>query len=146
MENPIEEAEGPKKGVTITTIHEAKGLEWKRVFVPRCYNDFLPSPFWPDKKEGFGYVPDSLTFETYKKFGGPEHTWKTPMDKFEKACMEHLYEECRVLYVAMTRARDGLVISYPRMVADRDGRQDKMMSCFLRDIINDPNVLFRKLP
>ena len=34
------------RGVTVGTIHSAKGLEWDTVFVVRCNNDILPMTPW----------------------------------------------------------------------------------------------------
>lgn len=37
-----DEEEGPKKKVTISTIHAAKGLEWPVVFIPAVYEGSIP--------------------------------------------------------------------------------------------------------
>jgi DNA helicase-2/ATP-dependent DNA helicase PcrA len=47
--------------------------------------------------------------------------------------MGDLEEERRLMYVAVTRARDELVLSYVRKFAYREGVRDAFPSCFLRD-------------
>ena len=75
-------AVGAEEGyVTLTTIHSAKGLEWKVVF---------------------------LIWAAEGRFPGPLN-----------ADAEGLEEERRLMYVAATRARDELYISYPIHMFDR---------------------------
>jgi DNA helicase-2/ATP-dependent DNA helicase PcrA len=62
--------------VVLSTIHQAKGLEWHAVFLIHLLEGFFPSPRALDEA------------------GGEE-------------------EERRIFYVAMTRARDELYLSYP---------------------------------
>ncbi|MCL2880579.1 MAG: RNA helicase, partial [Treponema sp.] len=73
-----------RDGVHIMTIHAAKGLEFDHVFVPGCEDNILPFTL-------FGEDNQSPTERT-----------------------AHLEEERRLLYVAMTRARIGLVLSWAR--------------------------------
>ncbi len=76
--------EDPSDTLVLSTIHQAKGLEWSRVFVPRLIEDSFPNPRALDEP------------------GGEE-------------------EERRIFYVAVTRAMDELVLTYPEMIA-RGGR------------------------
>lgn len=79
-------------GVTLTSIHAAKGLEWEAVFVVGCSE---------------GLLPISLA--------------ETP---------EAIDEERRLMYVAVTRARQHLTLSYAR--ARRDGgKATRKVSRFL---------------
>ena len=72
----------PDEGyLTLSTIHSAKGLEWKVVF---------------------------LIWAADGRFPGPQ-----------SASPEDLEEERRLMYVAGTRARDELYISYPMYMFDR---------------------------
>ncbi len=70
---PYEDEEDP---LTLTTIHSAKGLEWKNVFVIQCLDGIIPSGFSLDNEE-------------------------------------KIDEELRLLYVACTRARERLFLTYP---------------------------------
>jgi DNA helicase-2/ATP-dependent DNA helicase PcrA len=69
-------ADDGDSSVVLSTIHQAKGLEWHAVFVIHLLEGFFPSPRALDEE------------------GGEE-------------------EERRIFYVAMTRARDELYLSYP---------------------------------
>ena len=69
--------------LVLSTIHSAKGLEWKAVFVIQARD---------------GYIPMVVNFED---------------DEDEEA----LDEELRLLYVAVTRAKDSLYVVWPRETA-----------------------------
>ncbi len=87
--------------VVLSTIHQAKGLEWDAVFVMRLVQGGFPHE------------------RAYGERGGIE-------------------EERRLLYVAVTRARKHLYITYP-MTDGRDGTQYFEPSMFLADI--DPLLI-----
>lgn len=77
---PGSESEDDAKGVTLATIHAAKGLEWDHVFLVQAAEEILP--------------------HAYAMRGGEEE----------------IAEERRLLYVAITRARLGLSMSYPTIL------------------------------
>lgn len=80
--------------VSILTVHGAKGLEWPVVFLPG-----LTSRRFPSSMSGRGrnwVLPESL-------FSAPARA------RYEGGDVD----ERRLFYVAMTRARDQLYISYP---------------------------------
>jgi superfamily I DNA/RNA helicase len=74
-------------GVTLSTIHGAKGREWDAVLLVRVNEDTLP-----------------LSQADYEEDG--------------EVAAEHVREERRLLYVAMTRARRHLAISYTMVGPD----------------------------
>lgn len=76
--------------VQIMTIHQAKGLEWPIVFVPCMVDKRFPSSMVGYKQKW--YVPEDL-FDV-KRYEG------------------ELEDERRIFYVAITRARDILCVSY----------------------------------
>ena len=78
------EADESSDHLVLSTIHQAKGLEWSRVFIPRLV------------EEGFPGV------RALSEEGGED-------------------EERRVFYVAVTRAKDELYLTYPLTLA-RGGR------------------------
>ena len=75
-------------GVRLMTLYQAKGLEFPIVFVPN-----LLDGEWPVKEQGEGLFPRDLLRET------------VPVGDI------HTDEERRLLYVAMTRAQDRLILS-----------------------------------
>ncbi|MGO9056984.1 MAG: ATP-dependent helicase [Candidatus Binataceae bacterium] len=88
--------------VTLSTIHSAKGLEWKVVFIIWAADGRFPGP--------------------------------------QSADPESLEEERRLMYVAGTRARDELYISYPIHMFDRNvGYVMGSVSRFLEDV--GPEIL-----
>ena len=95
------------EGVRLMTLYQAKGLEFTNVFIPQLVKDE-----WPAREYGSGLFPKELL---------KEHV--PPGDI-------HTQEERRLLYVAMTRARDRLVLT---SVASQAG-QPKEPSPFLLDL------------
>ncbi|MHB8573468.1 MAG: ATP-dependent helicase [Candidatus Dormibacteria bacterium] len=84
------ELDGRLDAVRIMTVHGAKGLEFDHVFVPSLVDGRFPS-----REQGDPFhLPDTLVPEP-----APEGD-------------AHLEEERRLLYVAMTRARDSLTLSW----------------------------------
>ena len=66
------------EAVSLITMHAAKGLEFKNVFIPGCTGKIMPFTLYGDKTE------------------------------------EKLLEEERLLFVAMTRTKERLFISWPK--------------------------------
>lgn len=76
-------------GVTVTTVHQAKGLEWPVVFVPCLTASRFPS-----------------------RMTGRAKDWLIPRERFPAARYEGSDDdERRLFYVALTRARDHLYVS-----------------------------------
>lgn len=75
-------------GVRLMTLYQAKGLEFRHVFIPHLLADE-----WPTKEGWSGYFPPELLREPITGEG------------------LHTEEERRLLYVAMTRAQDTLTLT-----------------------------------
>ena len=92
-------------GIQIMTIHQSKGLEFPVVIIPSLKQDNFPMKYVnPNPESGwiYGspayYTPDDcLKYPKFDEEFGPE--------------LSHDMEEERVLYVAMTRAEDVLILS-----------------------------------
>ena len=91
--------------VTITTIHKSKGLEYPVVILPKTGTRFLlSSKSKIETHNSFGFAFDCVSKERVK--------YKSPL---KNALMnikkyEGLSEEMRILYVALTRAKEKLII------------------------------------
>ncbi len=94
--------------VRIMTIHKSKGLEFPVVFVSQCGKQFntrtLSAPVLMHHELGLGinYVDEQKRF-SYKMI--PKNAVR------DKIAEENLSENMRVLYVALTRAREKLFIT-----------------------------------
>lgn len=94
--------------INILTIHKAKGLEWETVYIPNCVEGSFP---WIAPSGGIR-LPEKL------------------VGNYVSAADEKLAEERRLMYVAMTRAKDNLVISYSR---SHNGRTTRRPSRFISE-------------
>jgi DNA helicase-2/ATP-dependent DNA helicase PcrA len=85
----ISEDEKPLDAVVLSTVHQAKGLEWQLVFVPALQARRFPS---------------SMT--------GIKQFWTIPEDLFDLRRYEgNIDDEARLFFVAITRAADHLILS-----------------------------------
>ncbi len=89
------------EGVTILTVHSAKGLEWPVVFVAGMADGEFPLPLKLDRD----FDPDALW--QWKIAPGLPVSERERQERF-------LEEERRLAYVAMTRARSELHLTWPR--------------------------------
>ncbi|MBI5222101.1 MAG: ATP-dependent helicase [Candidatus Magasanikbacteria bacterium] len=97
------------ESVSVITIHKAKGLEFKYVFVVNLVEDHFPSRRRGEAME----IPLALVRESL-----PEGDF-------------HIQEERRLFYVAITRAKDGLFLT---SATDYGGARAKKISRFLDEL------------
>jgi DNA helicase II / ATP-dependent DNA helicase PcrA len=117
-EEEVAQVEEVEAAVQVMTIHQAKGLEFEAVFVPALVEGRLPQPHRPDRFR----IPAQLAGEV----AGKE---------------DQVAEERRLLYVAMTRARDRLRLSW----ADRyEGSRTWRPSRFLAELEGTSANLLRR--
>ncbi len=101
--------------IRIMTIHAAKGLEAKYVFLP----------LWRTKAKssGKGYLIENKPRTFALRYFDP-HKNQYLEEEYKKACdirkQKEEQEEKRLLYVALTRACDGLFIYYPEKLILKD--------------------------
>jgi len=105
---------GGVDAVQLVTIHQSKGLEWPLVFVPCMVRQRFPS-----------------------SMVGKGRTWLISPELFDVAKYEgDLESERKLMYVALTRAKDVAVVSY---FTSMNGRR-KGRSAFVGDIEDLPHV------
>nr|WP_076707674.1 ATP-dependent DNA helicase [Microbacterium oleivorans] len=127
--------------VQLLTIHGSKGLEWDAVAVVRGVEEELPARLQDSKGWlGFGVLPYSFRGD---REWLPELRWrahdaptqqdlKTALASFADGIRErHLAEERRLAYVAVTRAREHLLISASPWAGTKKPRE---VSRFVREI------------
>lgn len=90
---PNSESRRGQGKLMVSTIHAAKGLEWKVVFVPRWNEGFIPSR--------------APTVEEVQPDGTVRQRQPT-----EAELRQHAEEERRLAHVAVTRAKEQLVMTY----------------------------------
>ncbi len=89
--------------IKVSTVHSAKGLEWDHVFVMDANDDTYPA------------------FTTKQLSDGP--------GTVEKLRLQHyLAEDKRTLYVALTRAKKCLYISYPKKVKSFSKQKSRFLT------------------
>jgi DNA helicase-2/ATP-dependent DNA helicase PcrA len=99
--------------VAVMTVHKAKGLEFPIVFLPGLVTDRFPAR---GRRETLG-LPVELVDEVLPEGDG------------------HLQEERRLFYVAMTRARDELVMTH---AAEAAGGRPRRISPFVVEALDLP--------
>ncbi len=91
--------------VTITTIHKSKGLEYPVVILPKTSTKFnLASKSKIETHNRFGFAFDCVS-DKHIKYKSPV---KNALMNVKKN--EGLSEEMRILYVALTRAKEKLIV------------------------------------
>ncbi|HUQ43866.1 MAG TPA: ATP-dependent DNA helicase [Candidatus Limnocylindria bacterium] len=103
--------------VHVMTVHKAKGLEFPVVFLPGLVADRFPAR---SRREPLA-MPLELVDEILPEGDG------------------HLQEERRLFYVAMTRARDELVLSHS---AESSGGRARRVSPFVLEALDLPTAGF----
>ena len=103
-----------EQGVNLLTAHGSKGLEFQQVFLLGCIKDN-----WEPKGRTSNYrfpFPDTLTFSN------------------EEDAME---ARRRLFYVAMTRAKERLYISYPK---EKNTGKTIQRSIFVDELLSETNM------
>ena len=116
--NSFDKREAPKAdgAVKIITAHASKGLEYPIVFFVGAEKSIAPPKNRTkyEYSEGFGL---GMYTETASGLALVENPTKAIIE--EKKQREHLEEEARVLYVALTRARERLYVLAPKSNPDK---------------------------
>jgi DNA helicase-2/ATP-dependent DNA helicase PcrA len=108
-----------KGKVVVATMHKAKGLEWDRVYLMSVNNYDFPSgeegdPYIAEK----WFIRDHLNLEAEALaqlktvFSTDEYEWYQEGQPTRQARLDYARERLRLLYVAITRAKKELVITW----------------------------------
>ncbi len=108
----IEDLNVRKQAVHLSTVHKAKGREWENVFLYQCL----------DKKWGNNRKRELIKLPV-------EILKNTNLDTKERN-----EDERRLFYVALTRAKNQIVISHPDTVITEGHSRDVVPSMFLIEV------------
>lgn len=130
---PIQTASGVADAVTIMSIHKSKGLEFPVVFLcglARQFNqESIRAQVLCDRELGLGLS----CVDTIKRIQYPSLAKNAIAAKIKS---EEISEELRVLYVAMTRAKDRLIMTY-----SASNVRDEIDDLSKRMALSDPLLL-----
>jgi len=124
--------------VVVTTMHKAKGLEWDRVYLMSVNNYDFPSSMPNDRfiserwfiRGGLNLEAEALAQLTalgWSRYGGTSTAYSTtnatrpPNDEYDwyeegaatmRSRLDYVKERLRLLYVAITRAKKDLIVTW----------------------------------
>jgi DNA helicase-2/ATP-dependent DNA helicase PcrA len=125
--------ESKRKAVQIMTVHQAKGLEFDTVFVANAKQQSFPldpkPPMFALHKEDGLVINTEINGEKPLKFRPYDLKKNSYLyqkyeitNHYEQFGRNHLSEERRIWYVAITRARRLLYLSCPKAITENAGR------------------------
>lgn len=121
--------------ITISTIHKAKGLQYKVVIIPFCnwgLNPHSRSIVWADGSraaEGLAAIPVG--------FGEKLKNSHMAEDYYRELVMSHV-DNTNIFYVAVTRAEEELHIMMP---TDLKPKEDKINTLVLNSLVADKETV-----
>ncbi len=121
---------GPEdEKIVLSNVHQAKGLEWRIVFIIWLADGRFPSQRALRVPGGIVKVPEGQLHEAFEALVPAGETATEIVIPGEE-------EERRLFYVAVTRAKQELYLVFPVMARDRAGM----------DILMEPSRFVRELP
>lgn len=107
--------------LTVSTFHQAKGLEWDVVFATGCDDYWFPGSLdvWRPQVRPYLGPCDPLVearneLRAIARRWPPDHPLRNPQAAMDADGVEIVAERLRLLYVALTRARRALWVSWHR--------------------------------
>ncbi|MEA2571091.1 MAG: ATP-dependent helicase UvrD/PcrA [Acidobacteriota bacterium] len=130
---------GPEdEKIVLSSVHQAKGLEWRIVFIIGLADGRFPSARALRVPGGIVRVKPNEVHEAFEltsalmEVSGVEATVETT----HEIVIPGEEEERRLFYVAITRAKQELYLVFPVMARDRGGM----------DVLMEPSRFIRELP
>lgn len=131
IDPPRDELLDPEDAVAIMTVHQAKGLEFDVVAIPHLATGHFPSPPRPNV-----VLTDAVSQALRARVQGF-------VDPASPDALAHAEDERRLFYVAVTRARERLLLSWARRHDGDD--DDSAPSPFLIEALGAREVDFWRL-
>lgn len=126
-----------KKGIRIMTHHATKGLEYEIVIISTMARGQFPS----ERTRAAPLIPAALMPDVALHLQEvPDYAHEQVIEAYEKECL--LSEERRLAYVACTRAKEKLVLTYAQTYGSTPGGP----SPFLAEMsyTTNPHILFQQ--
>jgi DNA helicase-2/ATP-dependent DNA helicase PcrA len=122
---------GPEdEKIVLSSVHQAKGLEWRAVFVIWLADGRFPSQRALRVPGGIVHIEPMKVHEAF------EFSHMLEGDAPAEIVIPGEEEERRLFYVAVTRAKQELYLVFPVMARDRAGM----------DVLMEPSRFVRELP
>ncbi|MHB1347904.1 MAG: 3'-5' exonuclease, partial [Candidatus Humimicrobiaceae bacterium] len=141
-EDPDFQSISKENSVKLMSIHAAKGLEFKTVFLPMLWeSDYKPRK----NQKNFYDLPSALRKDG--KIWNEKSLYEN-VKSFEEALKSIIMEEeRRIFYVAGSRAKETLILSFPHFENDtgvyKEERKEKNILSFVNEIFNEnTDVMF----
>src|SRR5438067_8705921 len=126
---------GPEdEKIVLTSVHQAKGLEWRIVFLIWLADGRFPSQRALRVPGGIVRIEPTKVHEAFEFSHMIEGD--APPSEVREIVIPGEEEERRLFYVAVTRAKQELYLVFPVMARDRGGM----------DILMEPSRFIRELP
>jgi len=126
--------------LTVSTFHQAKGLEWNVVFATGCDDYWFPGSLEVWRPQMRAYLgPGDPLVESRNELRALARAWpldhplRDPVAALDADGVELVAERLRLLYVVLTRARRALWVSWHRS-GQRSQRESPVLP-MLRDIL-----------
>ena len=112
----------PEEGmITISTLHQAKGLEWDTVFITGLTAENFPASFTDSFRSEYYYLKDKASNPVALARASLEEylNKKEKGDPLKEAKIDIISEKLRLLYVGITRAKSNLLLtSHKKIIYD----------------------------